>query len=116
MNRTMTNPGVNATRSAAHVIATTGHDGNERALPLSLALTCQRPGTDRNQPGAVGATRHDTTEQGEARHGASRPAWSYHQPHRGWGGKPTERRAQDRRGGGLGVRHASSARIPLGHI
>jgi hypothetical protein len=62
----MTNPGVNATRSAAHVIATTGHHGNERVLPLSLAVTCQRPGTDRDQPGTVGATRHDTTEKGEA--------------------------------------------------
>lgn len=89
MNRPMTNPGVNATRSAAHVIATTGRDGNERVLPLSLALTCQRPGTDRDQPGAVGASRHDETEKGEAHLGTSRPAWSYHQTTRPTGDHPS---------------------------
>jgi hypothetical protein len=114
----MTNPGVNATRSAAHVIATTGRDGNERALPLSLAATCQRPRHRllTNPRFAVGATRHDTTAQGEARHGASRPAWSYHQLHsrKGTPGRkpspPPGRRTDGEVRNGCGTHHPLESR------
>jgi mRNA-degrading endonuclease toxin of MazEF toxin-antitoxin module len=95
MNRPMTNPGVNATRSAAHVIAITGRDGNERALPLSLAVTCQRPGTDRDQPGSVGATR--TAPPRRARRVVEHPDPAVYITRRlaraaGWGDTPRQAR------------------------
>jgi hypothetical protein len=75
----MTNPGVNATRSAAHVIATTG------TMAVAISPHCQRPGTDPARHHREGfGLRHITTRL--------RPPTPW--GHEGMGG-----RAQDRRGG-----------------